>query len=266
MKKTRFLKKALKTFQQIKKEAEKPVRIEIFSAYPELAQPLVELIGDNSPWVDLSPLEGEDLSNTHPDVAIFFLIGEPKELEKAKRIQKRLKINSYLIAFIGPQGLKLAKEKEIPLNLVYILSSSEDYEALLKALAAKIPRSKLLSAGKNFPSLRDFIAQRIIKEVAFENGWLAALGILPGADYPFLTFNQARMALELAVIYGYEIADVNRLKEILSVAAGGLLARSIARGALSFVPVAGWLAKGGIAFSGTLAMGKALQEYFRRRV
>lgn len=265
MKKTKLVKKAWDMFRKVKKEAEKEIKIAIYSHHPELAQLLKELIGDEeNSCVLVKKMDEFDLSQSF-DLRIFFLIGEKEEIENLKEVINTLKGERYLVAVVDGERdtLSRLKEEKIPLHLVHILSSSEDYVEFLKAVVEKIPRGKIVSAGKKLLPLRDFVAERIIKEVALENGWLAAIGILPGADYPFLTLNQIRMTLELATIYEREI-NKSRLKEILSVAGGGLVARSLAREALSLVPFAGWLAKGGISYSGTLAMGKLLKEYFRR--
>jgi uncharacterized protein (DUF697 family) len=261
LKKGRLVKKAWNIFKKVKEESKREVKIVIYSQYPEVAEPLKELIGNGSPYVTVKKIN--DLNSS--DLTIFFLIGEREELETLEKIIFSSQVRNYLVTFASGNG-KIAlflKEKRVPLHLVHLLSSVKDYEDFLKAVAGKIPRGKLISAGRNLPSLRNFVAERVIREVALENGWLAAMGILPGADYPFLTLNQVRMALELAVIYGCDI-NGERLKEILSVAGGGLIARSLAREALSLLPIAGWLAKGGISYSGTLAMGKLLKEYFRR--
>ncbi len=264
MKKTKLIKKAWDVFRKVKKESEREVKIVIYSHHPEVAQLLKELIGgEENPYVLVKKIDEFNLSHSF-DLRIFFLIRE-EEVESLKEIVNTLKSERYLVAVINGERdiLPRLKEKKIPLHLAHILCSSEDYMKFLKAVVDKIPRGKIVSAGRKLSPLRDFVAERIIKEVALENGWLATIGILPGADYPFLTLNQIRMALEIATIYEREI-NKNRLKEILCVAGGGFVARSLARQALSLVPFAGWLAKGGISYSGTIAMGKLLKEYFRR--
>jgi uncharacterized protein (DUF697 family) len=54
----------------------------------------------------------------------------------------------------------------------------------------------------------------------------------------------------------------SRLGELVAVVGGGYVLRTAARQALSFVPGFGWLVKGGIGFTGTVAMGKAATAYF----
>lgn len=265
MKKAKLIRRAWDVFRKVKKESEKEVKIAIYSHHSEVAQLLKELMGGKeNPCILVEEMENLNASRSF-DLKILFLIGDKEEVKNLKKKIDTVKRERYLVAVVkgGKDTLLRLKEEKVPLHLVHILSSSQDYVEFLKAAVEKIPRGKIVSVGKKLPPLRDFVAERIIREVALENGWLATIGILPGADYPFLTLNQIRMALELATIYEREI-NKSRLKEILSVAGGGLVARSLAREALSLVPFAGWLAKGGISYAGTLAMGKLLKEYFRR--
>jgi uncharacterized protein (DUF697 family) len=67
--------------------------------------------------------------------------------------------------------------------------------------------------------------------------------------------------LRIAQAHGQEL-DRERALEILPVIAGGLGFRTLARELLDFVPVAGWLLKGAIAYAGTRAMGEAAIRYF----
>ena len=77
-----------------------------------------------------------------------------------------------------------------------------------------------------------------------------------------LTLNQARLVLRIALAYGQEI-DRSRLPELLAVVGTGFGLRALARELLDFVPVAGWAAKGAVAYAGTRALGEAARRYFR---
>jgi uncharacterized protein (DUF697 family) len=72
-----------------------------------------------------------------------------------------------------------------------------------------------------------------------------------------------RMVLRLAAAYGERI-DRERAVELLAVLGAGFGLRAAARQALAFVPVAGWAVKGGIAYAGTRALGRAAIAYFER--
>ncbi len=78
---------------------------------------------------------------------------------------------------------------------------------------------------------------------------------------PAMTANQIRMVLQIAAAYGEEIG-VDRAVEILSVVGSAFAFRTLARQALSFVPGFGWVLKGAVGFSATMALGRATIAYF----
>ena len=86
---------------------------------------------------------------------------------------------------------------------------------------------------------------------------------LPGADMPLMTLNEGRMLLQIAAAYGQPL-DAQRIKELLVVVAGGFVCREIASELLGVVPGFGWAIKGGVAYSGTVAMGSAAIGYFEQ--
>ena len=56
--------------------------------------------------------------------------------------------------------------------------------------------------------------------------------------------------------------DAQKAAELTGVVGAGYLWRSIARGALSVVPVGGWAVKGAVAYGGTRAIGEAAHRLF----
>lgn len=111
------------------------------------------------------------------------------------------------------------------------------------------------------PVLRKAACDQIIRRTARQNGVIGVLFIIPGADMPVMTLNQARMVLRIAAAHGDTIGT-ERALELLSVIGGGLCLRTLARQALDLVPGPGWVLKGSIGYSGTLAMGMAAKAYF----
>ena len=78
-----------------------------------------------------------------------------------------------------------------------------------------------------------------------------------------LTANQVRLVLELGGLFGHRVS-VSMGKEIAATVGAGLGMRSLARQVLGVIPVGGWVAKGALAYIGTLAIGQAAVEYFSR--
>ncbi|MHB0866983.1 MAG: hypothetical protein ACYC6B_07275 [Thermoleophilia bacterium] len=112
------------------------------------------------------------------------------------------------------------------------------------------------------PVLRDEACRQVIRKTARQNAVIGCLFIIPGADMPVMTINQARMVLRLAAAHG-ESVGTERALELLGVLGAGFGMRAIARQALDFLPGPGWIIKGGMAWSGTQAMGAAAITYFK---
>ena len=113
------------------------------------------------------------------------------------------------------------------------------------------------------PVLRAPVVEAIVRQFARQNGILGVAIFIPGADFPVLTLNQLRMIFRIAAAHGEEI-DRERIPEILAVVGAGLGFRTVAREALGFVPGLGWAIKGGVAYVGTKALGKAATAYFEQ--
>ncbi len=141
----------------------------------------------------------------------------------------------------------------------------EDAERLVRHdlgrwLAERMHEKRLaLAAGLGFT--RPAVAGEYVKATAWQNALIGGVTIIPGADMPLMTGNQAKMVLQIAAAYGEKL-DMERAKELLAVVGGGFAFRSIARQLLDFVPGFGWALKAGVAYAGTTAMGKAAIAYF----
>ena len=113
------------------------------------------------------------------------------------------------------------------------------------------------------PALRKPVVDSIIETSSRRNALIAAAIWIPGADLPVLAAVEMRMVLQIAVCYGVEIGP-DRAVELLALLGAGFGLRTAARELLDVVPIAGWVVKGGVAYSGTLALGRAAVEYFER--
>lgn len=113
----------------------------------------------------------------------------------------------------------------------------------------------------NFEFVRRAVAKEAIQKTAWQNAAVGALLFIPGADMPVMTLNQGKMLLQIAAAYGQPL-DTDRIKELGAVVAGGFLFRTFARELVGLIPGFGWAVKGGIAYTGTLAMGAAAIKYF----
>lgn len=122
-------------------------------------------------------------------------------------------------------------------------------------------RDKRLAFAVAFPFMRRPLARDAVQTTAIQNAGVGLVPLIPGADLPIMTLNQAKMALQIAAAYG-QAMDKNRVKELGIVVAGAYVSRTMARKLVAAVPVLGFLFKTAIAYGSTTAVGYAIIEYF----
>lgn len=153
-------------------------------------------------------------------------------------------------------------------------------EARLEELRAEIVRrlgTRAVAIARRFPAMRAAATKAEIDEVSMANAQFALVSNIPslipfigglaaaGADLIVLTKNQVMLVYKLAAIHGRNLDDqVGILQEIAPVVGAGFVWRTLAREASSFLPFAsGTIPKVGIAYAGTVAMGRAADFYYR---
>lgn len=136
---------------------------------------------------------------------------------------------------------------------------------------------RALAFGRNYPAMRPAIMSRIITDASTANAQFALISNIPavipvvggllsaGADMILLTKNQLMMVYKIAAASGRDLDDQQAiLTEMTPVVGAGFLWRTLAREAVSFLPLAaGTIPKVAIAFTGTFALGRAAELYYR---
>ncbi len=118
-----------------------------------------------------------------------------------------------------------------------------------------------LSYAQAFDFVRRPLALESVRSTAAQNAGVGLVVVIPGADMPVMTANQAKMVLEIAAAYGQPLT-LERIKELVAIVGGGFAWRAVARQIIGVVPALGWAVKAGIGYGGTVAMGTAAIEYF----
>ena len=118
-----------------------------------------------------------------------------------------------------------------------------------------------LSYAQAFDFVRRPLALESVRSTAAQNAGVGLVVVIPGADMPVMTANQAKMVFEIAAAYGQPLT-VERIKELAAIVGGGFAWRAAARQIIGVVPALGWAVKAGIGYGGTVAMGTAAIEYF----
>lgn len=122
-------------------------------------------------------------------------------------------------------------------------------------------REKRLAFALAFPFVRRPLSLEAVGATSIQNAGVGLVVILPGADMPVMTLNQAKMLLQIAAAYGQPM-NLARVKELACVVGGAFACRTIARQLVGIVPALGWAVKAAIGYAGTEAMGRAAIEYF----
>jgi uncharacterized protein (DUF697 family) len=131
--------------------------------------------------------------------------------------------------------------------------------------------------GRALPAFRGVAAKQVIDETAAANAQFSLVSNIPtllpiigniaaaGADFIVLTKNQVMMLYKLAAVYGRDLRDQRGiLQDVLPVVGAGLLWRTVARQATTWMPfAAGTIPKLAIAYMGTMAVGRAAEFYYR---
>ncbi len=148
--------------------------------------------------------------------------------------------------------------------------------AVRNRIFSKLPE-RVPSFGRHMPGFRDQAVTRVINETAMANGQFALIANIPSivplfgavatvsAEMLVLTKNQILLAYKVAAIHGEELHDTTGfVRGIIPVAGTGLIWRTLAREAVTFLPfAAGTIPKVAIAYSGTVAVGRSTDYYFR---
>ena len=122
-------------------------------------------------------------------------------------------------------------------------------------------REKRLAFAIAFPFMRRPLALDSVQATSLQNAGIGLVPLIPGADLPLITLNQAKMVLQIAAAYGHEM-DKDRAKELGVVVGNAYLCRTLARELAEFVPVLGFAIRTGVAYGGTAALGHAVIEYY----
>lgn len=120
---------------------------------------------------------------------------------------------------------------------------------------------KRLAFALAFPFVRKPLSLEAVNSTALQNAGVGLLVIIPGADMPVMTLNQAKMLLMIAASYGEEL-NMDRVKELAALVGGAFACRAVARQLVAFVPGLGWAVKAAIGYTGTIAIGRAAIEYY----
>lgn len=208
----------------------------------------------------LTAAPGESVAIDPSSDVVIAVAGPGTTLGPALAAVRSLEIPAFVLA-LEPDPEAVARRLSHPLSEVV---SELEVERVLKGFAKRVAdrlHGKRVAFAANFPFARRAIAEEFVRATAVQNAAVGFVVIIPGADMPVMTANQAKMMLQIAAAYGEELG-AERIKELAAIVGGGFALRAVARQAVNLVPGIGWVTKAGIGYSGTIAMGYAVIEYF----
>lgn len=144
-----------------------------------------------------------------------------------------------------------------PLAHEVVATNPADVPKTLVAWMAKACQ-KPIALAANFAHCRQAVVDGLISGAAVANAVVGGISLIPGSDFPIMCASQLDLAMKIAAAYG-EGMSPTRAAELAGVVGSGLALRSAARTLAGMIPGIGLIIKAGIAYGGTMAMGKALQ-------
>jgi uncharacterized protein (DUF697 family) len=133
-----------------------------------------------------------------------------------------------------------------------------------------------IAVARRLPAFRETVSIKLTRDAAANALKVAMasavvdhipiLGIVVGAvasagDMVAITGIQMMLTLQIGAAYGRD-PEMSHVWELLPVVGGGLGWRALSRELAGFVPVAGVLLKGAIAYAGTIVVGESVNFYY----
>lgn len=248
-------------FEETRNRAEQVPSIHVIAENDaNIESAITELFGEHSHqgvtrqvWQDGSD---EDLSRY--DVVIVYDPDAKGLFDKVKKAQGARKSTSHIMF--------LSKRLEGKRNPV---------ETIRKEIMDLLP-DMAPSFGRHHPEWRPAAVSAIVDQTSRANAQFALVSNIPAvvpvlgglvsasADLLVMTKNQLMMCYKIAAAHDQDLSNhMAIVRELTPVVGAGFLWRTAARQAATFIPfAAGTIPKVGIAFAGTLTMGKAADYYY----
>lgn len=190
------------------------------------------------------------------------------------------------VVIFDPEGSAESKErldairaaKETTSAVAFLSSDATDPRALRLARAAILKQNptRAVAFGRNLPGFRDAAIKQVNDETSMANAQFALVSNVPsaiplfgslatvGADFFVLTKNQLLLIFKIAAIHDEDLHDSTRIfREMVPVVGAGFFWRTVAREAAAMVPMMGGaVPKVAIAYTGTMAVGRAADFYY----
>ena len=247
------------SFDDIKNEANRPPSLLVMATTNDEAEQYARLLtGEENPiGVGLGTIDKPIWNATSYDAIV---VHDPFRTGAASHLNVTV-----------PEGIRAPSVIES-----FLPFDATEAERVRQQLAEKLDE-RAVAFGRSFPAMRPAIISRIITYTSTSNAQFALIANIPalipvvggflsaGADMILLTKNQLMMVYKIAAASGRKLDDHQAiLKEMTPVVGAGFLWRTLAREATSFFFFfSGTIPKVAIAFTGTFALGRAAELFYR---
>jgi uncharacterized protein (DUF697 family) len=248
------------SFEQVSGVASLPPKMLVLAASTPEAERIARLLigSDDLTGVGLGALD-TDVWNLAAYDVIF--VHESSPAATSKRLRERAKNDEY--------AAKIFVSSVIPFD-----RAEADR---IRNLMAEGIGDRAMAFARAYPVFRPTVIARLISETAIANAEFSFVANIPslipvigsamtiGADMIVLTKNQMMMVYKIAASSGRSLDNHNAIiTEMIPVVGQGMIWRTVAREATSFLPfAAGTIPKIAISFTGTYALGRAAEYYYR---
>ena len=212
--------------------------------------------------VDVWPLGVQlDAIDEAPDAAVVIPGASATDCAEAARHMAGLGVPTCLVVPSAVDAPELGLG-DAAAALVGVVAAS-DASVLPRKLSSWLSRSlgeKCVALAAAFPFCRQAVVDGLALRCALENAALGAVSLVPGSDFPLMTTNQAKLAVQMSSCYGASLSP-RRAAELAGVVGAGRLLLRPLRGR----PAAGHRkpARAGIAFGGTMATARGVRPASR---
>ena len=266
--------------EAVKREADRPFQVLVIG-HPDDAETLAGLLSGPTqgrhPWVLCAdPAEARRRAGSGLiDLAVIVTRPmDPEPIVAATRevlTAARVPFVTALVAEGGRTVDALVRGGEAARVIVPALDQAA-LGPLAEAILAAVPAPLRLPLARQLPPLRSAVISALIEDTARTNAlYSLTTGLaevvpvlnvpLNLADVVVLTKNQLLMSYRIALAAGKRGRGRELMAEVAGVIGGGLLFRQAGRSLIGLIPGVGIVPKVGVAYAGTIAIGRAVSVW-----
>jgi uncharacterized protein (DUF697 family) len=248
------------SLDEIRDQALTPPSLLILSDHRDIAELIAASVTgiQNSSFVTIRRLDEGNLPVDNFDAVVIY---DPEAKAESKVLLDRIR----------------SMDKKIG-AAPFLSTDPSDPRALRQARARILAGNpdRAVALGRFFPAFRAAAIKQVNDETSMANAQFSLISNIPtvvpifgsiatiGADFFILTKNQLLLIFKVAAIHGEDVHDSQRIfREMVPVVGAGFFWRTVAREAAALVPfMGGAVPKVAIAYTGTMAIGKAADYYY----